>query len=248
MKDSSILFARHPWATTFFLPALLCAACGNRDGVGAAASSTGTAPALIPALSGTSWSWDFEDVSPGALPEGWRVDATHPQARLGIWKVLREVGAPSGEKVLSLAEIPAPASACFNLCWTDRVNFLDGRISVRFAARGGEEDQGGGVIWRVEDPDDYFIARFNPLENNFRIYSVKDGSRHMLASADVSLAAGDWHLLIITQDGDHFTGSLDGKELLEGHSDAFPYAGGVGLWTKADATTSFDDFLVESSD
>ena len=188
--------------------------------------------------------WDFEDVALGKLPEGWKAEGTNQRGPLATWKVVEDATAPSGKHALALTAVDHPFGGTFNLCWTDRLSFLDGRISVRFKAVKGEEDQGGGVIWRARDKENYYIARFNPLENNFRIYYVRDGARKTLASTRVALPAGKWHSLEITQKGHNFEGYLDGKKLLEGESDRFTTPGGVGLWTKADAVTSFDKFSV----
>ncbi len=106
-------------------------------------------------------------------------------------------------------------------------------------------DQGGGPIWRVKDQNNYYIARWNPLENNFRVYYVKDGKRVQLDSADVDVSASEWHTIRIEHNGDQITGFLDGKELLEVTDSAFPEGGGVGLWTKADAASFFDDLVIE---
>ena len=198
-----------------------------------------------PGATGTK-TWSFDDLPVAQLPAGWRVEATHPRGPLATWGVSLDRSAPSPDKVLGL-KIPEPVfGGTFNLCWTDAVRFLDGEIEVRFKALKGREDQGGGVIWRAQDRNNYYIARFNPLEDNFRIYSVRNGSRRTLESARVSLPAGQWHTLKIVQRGDRFEGYLNGKKLLEGKSTRFPEAGGVGLWTKADATTLFDDFSVHS--
>src|SRR5262249_30222734 len=105
----------------------------------------------------------------------------------------------------------------------------------------GSEDQGGGLIWRVQDKDDYYICRANPLESNFRVYYVKGGKRSQLASATVELAAGRWHVLEVEQDGDRIVCSLDGKSLLDVRDQNFPAAGGIGFWTKSDAASEFDD-------
>ena len=188
--------------------------------------------------------WDFEDIASGGLPDGWKVEATNQKGPLASWQAVTDATAPSGKQVLALTRIDHPFGGTFNLCWTDEVPFLDGRVSVRFKAVKGEEDQGGGVIWRARDRENYYIARFNPLENNFRIYYVRDGARKTLASTRVSLPAGQWHTLEILQQGNHFEGYLNGEKLLEGSNDLFTAPGGVGLWTKADAVTSFDDFSV----
>jgi len=134
----------------------------------------------------------------------------------------------------------------FNLCYTKEILFLNGTISVKFKANSGRIDQGGGLMWRVQDNDNYYVARFNPLEDNFRFYLVHDGIRSELASADVKLSKG-WHTMHIEQHGDTFKGYLDDKPYLEYQDKHLNKTGGVGLWTKADALTSFDDLKIETS-
>ena len=188
--------------------------------------------------------FSFENVSTGKLPAGWKIEATNPGKELADWQVVTDKTAPSGQKVLSLLKTNNYGST-YNLCWTDKISFTDGEVEVKFKANSGREDQGGGVIWRAQDRDNYYIARMNPLENNFRIYFVKDAHRKMLASARIEIPTGEWHELEITHRGTEIAGYIDGKKLLELEDNTFPEAGGVGLWTKADAATSFDEFEVE---
>lgn len=141
-------------------------------------------------------------------------------------------------------KIPDYRRGIVNLLWTDQVSFENGALEVKVKAGTGEVDQGGGPVWRVSDHDNYYIARWNPLENNFRVYSVKDGRRAQLDSADVSVSASEWHTIRIEHNANRITGFLDGEKLLEVSDSTFPDAGGVGLWTKADAATSFDDLIV----
>ncbi len=144
--------------------------------------------------------------------------------------------------VLSLVE--PSLSDPFNLCFRDDIAFLDGNISVLFRANQGKIDQGGGLMWRVQDAKNYYVVRFNPLENNFRFYLVQEGKRLLIASADVVLRGG-WHEMRIEQRGDHLLGYLDNQRLLDLHDNRLPHAGGVGLWSKADALSSFDNLLIE---
>jgi len=133
----------------------------------------------------------------------------------------------------------------FNLCYTKDVHFKDGDITVAFKANAGHIDQGGGIMWRVQDNDNYYVARFNPLEDNFRFYLVHDGIRSELASADVRLSNG-WHSMKITQKEGKFIGYLDDKKYLEESDTHLNKTGGVGVWTKADAQTSFDNLAIET--
>jgi len=222
-------------------------ACVVALGCGAARDESAAGRTSSPATASGPRSWNFDDLPVGTLPTDWTVEATNPKGPLATWKIVKDSTAPSGDQVLALTRPNHTFGGTFNLCWTNAVSFLDGEIQVRFKAVKGEEDQGGGVIWRVKDKDNYYIARFNPLENNFRLYSVHDGARRMLADARVALAAGAWHTLKIVQQDARFEGHLDGKKLLEGTNGLFTKPGGVGLWTKADAVTSFDDLSVQAA-
>lgn len=211
------------------------------------------AAAAMAACAGTSLgppldaprTWHFDDLAAGALPDGFRVDATRGGGPLATWGARADVTAPSTPNVLALSRVDHDRGDTFNLCWTDAFAFADGVLAVRLRAVGGEEDQGGGLIWRAQDRDNYYIARLNPLENNLRLYHVKDGSRSMLANASVTVAGGSWHELRVEQRSDHIGVFLDGSRMLEARDGTFATAGGIGLWTKADATTDFDDLRVE---
>ena len=110
---------------------------------------------------------------------------------------------------------------------------------------GGVEDQGGGPAWRHRrSEDDYYVARWNPLEDNFRVYSVRGGERLQLDSARVRSDAQAWHTIRVRHVGDSITCWFDGEELLHATDAKLTTPGAVGLWTKADATTSFDDLAV----
>lgn len=186
----------------------------------------------------------FDDVPVGGLPTGWKMDATQPAGSLAEWSVQRDSKAASGDRVLAV-KITDYNQGTFNLFWTDQVRFQNGVIAVKVRAGGGRIDQGGGPIWRAKDANNYYIARWNPLENNFRVYYVKDGRRVQLDTADVNVAADQWHLIRVEHEGNHITCFLDGQKLLEVTDSTFAEAGGVGLWTKADAASFFDDFEVQ---
>ena len=184
----------------------------------------------------------FEDIAVGQIPANWKIEATNKRGPLATWQVIEDRSAPSGKKVLALTGFNRTFGSTFNLCWTEHVHFLDGTIAVWFKANSGEEDEGGGIIWRAQDKANYYIARYNPLEDNFRIYYVKDGVRRKLASARIKLPAHQWHSMKIVQNGIKMSGFLNGKKYLEVEDETFPSAGGIGLWTKADAATAFDNF------
>ncbi len=198
--------------------------------------------------------WDFNDVAPGGLPAGWTVAATRPREPLAVWQVVGDEAADGGQ-ILAMTRVGTLArwvdrvfsGSTFNLCWTSGVTFGDGEIEVRVRADGGEIDQGGGPIWRAQDPDNYYIARYNPLEANFRIYAVTDGTRRQIADAgNIFIAAGEWFTIRIVHRGSHIEGWLNEDRLLEVDDVRITGPGGVGFWTKADALTSFDDLVVQT--
>lgn len=175
---------------------------------------------------------DFDEAQPGKLPEGW-------SAPVGDWQVETAEGAPSGTRVL--VQRASNGSPIFNVALVDGSSHADVDIHVRLRARQGRIDQGGGVVWRAKDARNYYIARYNPLEDNLRVYTVKNGRRNQLQSADVRLNHDAWHTLRVKMVGDHIQCFLDGEKRLDVRDDTFADAGMVGLWTKADAVTEFDD-------
>ncbi|MBA3257018.1 MAG: DUF1080 domain-containing protein, partial [Pyrinomonadaceae bacterium] len=102
---------------------------------------------------------------------------------------------------------------------------------------------GGGVVWRARDAKNYYIARYNPLEGNYRVYKVEDGRRTQLGTSDVKRSEG-WHTLRVTMTGERIECYFDGRKYLDVSDSTFKSAGKIGLWTKADAQTHFDDLTV----
>lgn len=117
-------------------------------------------------------------------------------------------------------------------------------VSVRFRPVSGEEDASGGILFRAKDGQNYYVVRANALEGNFRLYALKDGKRSQLASAKVDAPKlGEWHTLRVVAKGTKIQAYLNGKLTLD-HEDATYTEGWVGLWTKADAVTEFDDLEI----
>ncbi len=185
----------------------------------------------------------FGKDSLGKLPAGWKAGHTGKDGA-GSWKVVADDTAPSktGHALAQTGESPGPV---FNLCVAEDPNVKDVEVSVWFKANKGKRDQGGGIVWRYADANNYYVARMNPLEDNYRLYKVVAGKRIQLETKEgLKVPAGEWHELRIKQVGDKIECLLDGKLLLEAKDDTFQKAGKVGLWTKADAQTSFDEFKV----
>jgi hypothetical protein len=179
-------------------------------------------------------SWNFDLDSLGTLPRGFT-------AEVGEWKVVADTTAPSRSK--ALAQVAENSGSTYNLVLVSDTTFQDMELSVKVKAVAGEEDQGGGLVWRARDAENYYIARYNPLEDNYRVYKVEKGRRTQFQSATAKLDPG-WHTLRVMMKDDHIQCYLDGKLYLDVRAPTFPEAGRIGLWTKADAQTHFDDLVV----
>jgi hypothetical protein len=179
----------------------------------------------------------------GKLPQGWKAARTG-KGEGSIWKVVADKTAPS-KKGYVLAQTAAGPGSLFNLCVVTDSNYKDVDVSVAFKAVKGKRDQGGGIVWRYQDANNYYIARMNPLEDNFRLYKVAAGKRtEMETKEDLKVAKGTWHTMRITMEGNQIACYLDGTKYLEAKDDTYTKAGKIGLWSKADAQTYFDDLKV----
>jgi len=152
-----------------------------------------------------------------------------------------------------LIAIESPLERGYNIFWTREPQFADLRLRVRLQARSGLVDRGGGLIWRVQNKDNYYICRYNPLEDNFRLYKVVHGVRTMLASIPIPKpypdASGDspWHDIEVVHVGTVIHCTFDATHRLDASDDTFLTQGGVGVWTKADAITWFDSFHAQTA-
>ncbi|MCK4341465.1 MAG: DUF1080 domain-containing protein [Phycisphaerae bacterium] len=189
--------------------------------------------------------WHFDQDRHRQVPNGWSIRETNPTESLATWEVIADETAPSGRNVLALAKTDN-YDGTFNLAIAENSSFKNLDLTVRVKAVEGEEDQGGGPIWRCKDENNYYICRFNPLESNYRVYKVVDGKRRQLDSAKAELQTDRWYTLRVTIVGNHMACYLDGEKMLEAKDGTFAEGGMVGLWTKADAVTSFDDIEVRS--
>ena len=178
----------------------------------------------------------LDDARVGKVPPGW-VAAKTGSGPGCAWAVVEDPSAPGG-KALAQTSSEGP-NRLFNLCLAEKTSYGNLDLTVSFKAVAGTIDQGGGPVWRCQNSDNYYIARMNPLEDNYRLYKVVAGKRIQLASADVIAAAGRWHTLRIVHQRDHIQCFLNGKLYLDVKDGAFTSAGAIGLWTKADAQTSF---------
>jgi hypothetical protein len=195
------------------------------------------------AVADESKSVTFAKADLGKVPSGWKAAQTGKGA--SVWKVVEDKTAPS-RSGFALAQTTDDRDALFNLCVMENASFKDVEVSVAFKANAGKKDQGGGVVWRFVDAEHYYVARVNPLEDNFRVYKVVGGKRSPeFQDVEVKIPTGEWHTISVKMTGDKIECFLDGKKYLDAKDDTFTKAGKVGLWTKADAQTSFDNFRVK---
>lgn len=186
----------------------------------------------------------FSETELGKIPKGWTMDKTG-KGEGSIWEVVADNTSPSKTGYVLAQTAKSPRST-FNLCVVDKSDYRDVEIEVAFKSVQGNVDQGGGPVWRYQDADNYYVVRFNPLEDNYRLYKVVGGKRTQLATQEgIKVPAGEWHTLEIEHVGNRIECQLDGKVILKTTDDSIKMAGKVGLWTKADAQTCFDKFVVE---
>jgi hypothetical protein len=171
--------------------------------------------------------WDFQSDAVGHPPSGFR-------SAIGAWTVIDD----GGNHVL--AQTARNEDAVFNVIIRTDVLYADVDVSVRVKAVKGFVDQGGGIIWRVKNAKSYYLTRYNPLEDSFRVYKVLDGKRSQLASVK---APGDsnWHTLHLTMKGSKIHSTFDDRINIDLEDDSIRGYGRIGLWTKSDSQSYFDD-------
>ncbi len=133
-------------------------------------------------------------------------------------------------------------AARFPLCFKNDTHLKDGFVQVKFKPVSGSEDEAGGVVWRCLDANNYYVARANALENNVIIYHVIRGRRASFSHAEVKVSRGVWHALRVDFKGSRFIVTFDGKQVIDASDDSLTRPGKLGVWTKSDSVTLFDDF------
>lgn len=211
-------------ARTLATLTLYAAACGRAD-----TFSMGGQDTPVPA--GQTKGWSFDADAQGTLPADFI-------SVLGDWKVASEATAPSGANVLR-------QSGSFNNSDFPRLlvrdlSFGDLKLKVRCRPESGSADQACGLIFRAQDSDNYFITRANALEASVNLYRVVQRERQFITGASANVTAGTWHTLEVAAQGSAITVSWDGTQLIS-TTDTTYARGKIGLWTKADSVTAFDD-------
>lgn len=196
---------------------------------------------------------DFEQMPPGEPPAGFTTAVTGGGAE-GLWEIQEDPEAPSGTKVLTQVS-DSPGNNQFPLAIYEDVSAADLDLSVRFRPISGATDQAAGLVWRYRNENNYYIARANALEGNVVLYKVENGERTDLPlvaqgrtyGVDAEVPVGAWSALSVRVEGDLMTVYLNDTELFKVQDSTFGEAGKVGLWTKADSVTAFDDLTIAPS-
>ena len=177
----------------------------------------------------------FDDAALGSLPPAWHQGVTGK----GVpkWAVVADPTAPSKPNVLQQS-----GRGAFPWCVLPKASLENGFVEVRLKPISGSEDQAGGVVWRWKDGNNYYVARANALENNVSLYYTENGRRITIKYVDAPVAKNAWHTLRVDFSAQRIKVTFDGKTYIELEDAHVKGAGAVGMWTKADSVTAFDDF------
>jgi hypothetical protein len=203
-------------------------------------SAAPTFPARVAAETVT-----FADEPLGALPKDFDhgiMGAGGP----GRWEVVADETAIGGK---ALAQLTTDKSEHrFLTAYYKPFVAANVEVAAHFKPAGGEDDLAGGVVVRLLDARNYYIARANAHEDNVRFYRVRGDVRQELASIDLKVVPGVWHTITLRAEGDQFTVLFDGT-LMHTTKDTTPFprpaAGRVGVWTKSDSITYFDKIEIK---
>jgi hypothetical protein len=192
---------------------------------------------------------NFDDAPAGTSPEGWILAMTgRGEAK---WTVEPDSTAPSKPNVLKQS-----GRATYPVALKQDTDVRDGFVEVKFKAVTGSEDRAAGVIWRAKNADNFYVVRANALEDNVVLYKTIKGVRTSLDivgrkggyGVSAPVASSQWHLLRCDFAGTRFMVTYDGRQLFEVEDATITQSGMIGLWTKADSVTLFDDLTYGESD
>jgi hypothetical protein len=194
-------------------------------------------------LEGTSvLVWNFDKDVAGQIPPGFTFSRTG-NGKLGRWVVQEDKSAPSGSHVLAQLDSD-DTDYRFPIAVANEPLLRNLRLSVRCKPVSGKVDQACGLVFRYHDENNYYVTRANALEDNVRLYYMANGRRYQFASWTGRVSSGSWHELRADANGDRFEVYWDGKKVIDAQDPIFQQPGKVGVWTKADSVTYFDDLTV----
>ena len=215
--------------------------------------------------------WSFDSEVAGTLPKNFIVGTLVDGRSAGKWQVIDMKPSTSlldkldqrdhtrVKKVLQNSEVPSAPHVFaqlknwgyftdFNVVLVAETNATNFDLKVSFLAVAGRGDMGGGLIWRAQDHKNYYIARANPLEQNIRFYHVVNGVRHELGNFNHIISIKAWQTLRVVARGNRFKIFFNEQPVIDISDETFQAGGKIGLWTKADALTYFDDLQLSILD
>lgn len=207
--------------------------------------------------------WDFDKEKVGNLPPNFRAGILVDGRPAGEWQVIEMKQTLALlpdldrrdrrrlQKVLQKLKPPSPPHVLaqlknrgfnqdYNVVLLGETTATDVELKVSFLPIAGKADMGGGPIWRAQDHQNYYLTRANPLEQNIRLYRIVNGVRYQLANFDHIISVDTWHTFRVLARGHQIQIIFDGQKVLDIQDETFQ-SGQIGLWTKADAVTFFDD-------
>ena len=187
--------------------------------------------------------WNFDGDQAAKVPPGFQIGTLFDGRPAGDWQVTASDNATSSPQVLAQLQDKG-AEHAYKLVLVQGTESENVDLSVKLLPIDGKADMGGGLIWRAADDRNYYLARANPLEQNIRIYRVVKGVRHMLQNFDHVINIRHWHQLRVRMNGCNIEVSFDEQPVFKLCDKTFTH-GRIGLWTKSDAVTHFDDLQLE---
>jgi Domain of Unknown Function (DUF1080) len=203
---------------------------------------TVTEPAVPIQAAGKEFTYNFDQDQVGGMPFHFHSALTGGGPK-PEWVVQTDSSAPSKPNVLTQASSDR-TDYRFPLAVADDGSFGDLDLSVKFKTVSGKVDRAAGLVFRLRDADNYYVVRANALEDNYNLYHVVRGSRREIGGSRVKVTSGEWHEIRVEMKTNRITCYYDGQKKIEATDDTFKGAGRIGVWTKADSVTSFDDLHV----
>jgi hypothetical protein len=200
-------------------------------------------PAVGFPLDSASRVWTFDDDPPDSLPPEFQVGTLFDGRPAGDWKILQTETAKN--RMHALGQLMGKgAEHAYKVVLIQGTRTTDLDVRVSFLSISGKADMGGGLIWRATDDRNYYLTRANPLEQNIRVYRVVNGIRHLLQNINKTIDVRHWHTLQVVTRGCRIEVFYDEQRVLD-LCDTALTQGQIGLWTKSDAITYFDDLQLD---
>lgn len=235
---------------SFIAPAFIAPAFVAALFFGCLTPALPSARAAEPPIPANAKVFDFEEDKAGKLPEYFTPEITGTGGPMQ-WMTGFARDAASGEHMLTQLS-SEPINKRYPQVVHKTMTATDLDISVKLRTVRGDIARSGGIIFRHRDSDNFYVVAADSLESSVVAFKTENGRRVNLGVKGNSAAYGvharfshrRWHTLRVVAVGNHFTVYMNGDKILEVEDDTFKKPGGIGLWTKSDSVTEFDDLTV----